>query len=186
MQPLVRRPSRLDVHFPLRGDRGVSDGAVRASASTAPTEKIDRGREIDGLRARCEPAHDGGERNNMETKQAALDTNECERKAMTAELDRTLVPLKTSDPDRFKALMTMQATFNRYIDDACWLAEEAMWVDFKSGSRDDGTLRSYAWLGCHTEYVLERFFFARTLYGNDAAAMVEERARPRQGRTHRA
>ncbi|MFO0592746.1 MAG: hypothetical protein U0441_34705 [Polyangiaceae bacterium] len=101
--------------------------------------------------------------NNIEQKEAAARSVECLKKKMTKDLDEVLLPLKTSDKAKYDALMKEQAEWNRTVEKACRLEEERMWVDFSTGLRDDGTLRSYTYLGCYSQAYTERTMYARTL-----------------------
>jgi hypothetical protein len=97
---------------------------------------------------------------------------QCVRRKMVADLDTVLVPLKTSQPARFKALMAEQADWNRYIESACFIEEERMWVDFQTGTRDDGTMRSLPYLGCFSSGMTERLLYARSLAAGSTAVLA--------------
>jgi hypothetical protein len=109
---------------------------------------------------------------NIEVKAAANQTAECIKKTFTADLDLVLLPTKSVDPNRFNALMREQATWNKWTEDLCWLVEEAFWVDFDKGTRDDGTMRSLPWLGCKQQVASERDYYALALKADDAAALA--------------
>jgi hypothetical protein len=124
---------------------------------------------------------------NIEIKGAAAATETCLRRRMVAELDRVLVPLQAKDRARFDALMKEQAAWNRYVDDVCWLAEEAQWVALEEATRSDGTARTYALIACLHHAALERGYFVRALRLGDArGAAVRLRARDAEGGKARA
>jgi len=150
-----------------------------ASAATPPTAAAgDAGaartaldfaavaRELD---ARCASKREP--QSNLEGKEMAAATMECMRRAFTADLDAVLLPLRDADKARFDALMREQALWNKVEDDACWLAEEAAWVDFSAGTRDDGTARGTLLVACKTDAARERDFYARALAAGDATSM---------------
>jgi hypothetical protein len=92
-----------------------------------------------------------------------------------------ILPTKGTDPNRFNALMREQATWNKWAEDLCWLAEESFWVDFDKGIRDDGSLRNLPWVGCKAQAASERDYYALALKADDAAALatrIEQRAKP--------
>jgi hypothetical protein len=109
---------------------------------------------------------------NLDTKTAAAQSAECMKKAFTADLDAVILPAKGTDPNRFYALMREQATWNKWAEDLCWLAEESFWVDFEKGIRDDGTLRGLPWVGCKAQAASERDYYALALKADDAAALA--------------
>jgi hypothetical protein len=123
------------------------------------------------LEKRCTPKL-AANASNLEAKGAASQTAECMKKAFTADLDAALLPAKSVDPLRFNALMREQATWNKWAEDLCWLAEEAFWVDFDKGTRDDGTMRGVPWVGCKQQAATERDYYALALKADDAAALA--------------
>jgi len=116
---------------------------------------------------------------NVSMKEAAHQEAECSRRKMVADLDAVLLPLKSSDPARFSQLMKEQAVWNRYVKSRCWVHEELQWLDLTTGQRDDGTMRSYAYIGCISEATAERTFYARALANKDPGA-VEKRVKARE------
>jgi len=63
-------------------------------------------------------------RSNREQKAAALETADCARERMEAELDILLGPLRTGYRDRFDALTREQAAWNTFVEAGCALLEE--------------------------------------------------------------
>ena len=162
----------------------LSDSPAEAGASSAPVAApprapvlaidagaVRRAPEFDALAreldARCVPKTPP--RDNVEGKEAGARTAECMRRAFTADLDAVLVPMRDADPARFDALMKEQALWNKVVEDACWLAEEAGWVDFTEGTRDDGTARGTLLLACRQSAARERDWYARALAAADVA-----------------
>jgi len=111
--------------------------------------------------------------NNMEQKEAFAKSVDCLKKKMIKDLDEVLLPLKKADKAKFDALMKEQAEWNRTMEKACLLEEERMWVDFSTGLRDDGTFRSYTWLGCYSQAYTERTMYARTLASGKLDPLVK-------------
>lgn len=110
---------------------------------------------------------------NVEQKEAAAKAIECLRKKMIADLDAVLVPLKKSDETKFKALMKEQAEWNRNIEVACKLEEERFWIDLATGGRDDGTMRSYTYLGCLSGAYTDRILYAQSLAAGKLPPLVK-------------
>ncbi len=111
--------------------------------------------------------------NNIEQKEAFAKSVDCLKKKMIKDLDEVLLPLKSADKAKFDALMKEQAEWNRTMEKACLLEEERMWVDFTTGLRDDGTFRSYTWLGCYSQAYTERTMYARTLASGKLEPLVK-------------
>ncbi|RYE90967.1 MAG: hypothetical protein EOO75_09410 [Myxococcales bacterium] len=122
------------------------------------------------LSKRCGPKKDA--ENNLEMKMQMSESLDCMRRKMNADLDEVLLPLKKSDPARFKALMSEQATWNRALEVSCRAEEELAWLNFDDGSRDDGTARGYAYMGCLDTAITERVLYARAMGASDAAALA--------------
>ncbi|UQA55305.1 lysozyme inhibitor LprI family protein [Polyangium aurulentum] len=129
------------------------------------------------LRKKCGPKE--VPQDNVSTKEAAHQEAECMRRKMVADLDAVLLPLKSSDPARFSQLMKEQAVWNRFVKSQCWIEEELQWLDLTTGQRDDGTMRSYAYLGCLMDATAERTLYARALANKDPGA-VEKRVKARE------
>ncbi|MBK8253317.1 MAG: hypothetical protein IPK82_11715 [Polyangiaceae bacterium] len=110
---------------------------------------------------------------NVEQKEAAAKALECLRKKMIADLDAVLLPLKKKDETKFKALMKEQAEWNRNVEVACRLEEERFWVDLKTGLRDDGTMRSYPYMGCIDKAYTERILLAQSLASGKLDPLVK-------------
>ena len=108
---------------------------------------------------------------NMEMKVQMSETLDCMRKKMNADLDEVLLPLKKSDPPRFKALMAEQATWNRALEPSCRVEEELTWLNFDDGSRDDGTSRGTWYMSCLDTAITERVLYARALAAGDVASL---------------
>ncbi len=119
--------------------------------------------------------------NTLEEKEALMGSIQCLKKKMNADLDAVLIPLKTSDPAKFKALMKEQAEWNKAMEKACDLEEERTWVDFTTGHRDDGSFRSYTMLGCFSQAFTERTMYARTLASGKIAPLVKHIEESRKG-----
>lgn len=66
-----------------------------------------------------------------------------------------------------KPLRDFHAALEGYVEDVCWLSEEAAWMDLSDGTRSDGTLRSYTWLGCQLEGTLELSYLYRGMTKKD-------------------
>lgn len=98
---------------------------------------------------------------NIEMKYMEQQRAGCLKKAMNKALDKVIVPLKKQKPAAFKEWMALQASYNRWMADACAAIEEAHWVDLSSGERSMGTgygftesqclQRQYAWRGFYAD-----------------------------------
>lgn len=109
----------------------------------------------------------------MEQKLQQSDMVACVRKHLNTTLDSVLIPLKKSEPSKFKALMAEQATWNRSLEPSCQVEEELSWIDFDEGTRSDGTARGYAYMQCLDVALTERVLYARSLAANDATALAK-------------
>lgn len=109
----------------------------------------------------------------VQEKLAAARANECRRKRLLADLDALLVPMKASDPRRFKALMKEQAEWNRAMKKACDLEEERAWVDFDTGDRSIGSYASLTRLECQNQAITERILYVRTLAAGKPGALAK-------------
>lgn len=149
----------------------ASATATATAQTNKPPRKAPRNYEalVAELAKKC-PVADAP--NNIEQKEAFARSVECLKKRMTRDLDEVLLPLKASDKPKFDALMKEQAEWNRTIEKACLLEEERVWVDFATGLRDDGTYRSYTWLGCYSQAYAERTMYARTLASGKLGPLV--------------
>lgn len=135
--------------------------------------------------ARCRPKKEA--ESNLEMKVQMSETVECLRRTMIADLDRVLLPVKTSSPARFRALMDEQATYNKHADALAFLAEELMWVDFSTGGRSDGTARGTGTMGCQGDALTERIAYAAALRAEDAETLAKRvHARRKAGDATRA
>jgi hypothetical protein len=146
----------------------VDDAADRVSAPALRVSYEALARE---LTERCGPANT--ERmDNMTMKAAVSEAATCKRRWADAAVERAVVAATIDDPARGRAIAASEAALTKWVDVACWLSEEASWVDFEEGTRDDGTMRSYAWMACLDATAVERHFFARALIENDASAIA--------------
>lgn len=171
------------------GTTGTTGGAVTTASATATatasakstasakaaTPKPRRApKSYDALRAELEKkCPTEAKDTNLEQKEAVAKAVECLRRKMIKDLDDVLVPLKKSDETKFKALMKEQADWNRNVDVACWLEEERSWLDLASGGRDDGTMRSYAFMGCLDDAYTDRILYARSLAAGKIEPLVK-------------
>ena len=148
--------------------------AAPSASHAVAKRKLKPPRSFEQLRAeldkKCPAKLDG---NNLEMKEESEKASQCVKKRMIADLDTVLLPLKSKDPDRFHALMKEQADWNRFIESACFIEEERMWVDFDTGERQDGTMRSLGYLGCMSSGLTERELYARELSTGGIAALVK-------------
>lgn len=143
-----------------------------ATATAKPIAKVRDIKQISSeLQKRCAPKEPA--ESNIEMKVQLSNTAECIRRKMNADLDAVLLPLKKSDEARFKALMSEQATWNRFAGVACGVEEELAWVDFDDGSRSDGTARGTSMLYCIERSHTERVLYARALAGKDPAPLAK-------------
>src|SRR5256885_13555243 len=85
------------------------------------------------------PQATGEPKDIVELKGRAPEPAECLRTAMEAELDKVIVPLKASSPDKYKRWMKAQADYNGWAKDVCALAETLFWVDFDKRVKGTGT-----------------------------------------------
>lgn len=104
---------------------------------------------------------------NLGMKEAAAAQVACIDGAATKERDAFVASLPPNDPRALRADKVDRA-FAAFVKDTCWASEEAQWVDFTTGTRDDGTLRGYATLGCASRAAEARAFFFRALRNKDA------------------
>jgi hypothetical protein len=97
---------------------------------------------------------------NFELKGNAFDRANCLKREMDEKLDELIVPLKKSDPARFKKWMAVQADYNRWTEDACALVEELFWVDFDERVAWTGTAVGLAHNECLQRLWADRYEFA--------------------------
>jgi hypothetical protein len=148
------------------GPEVLAAASARGPSAIPPFEVVKT--ELD---ARCQPRKEAT--SNLEMKADMAATADCLKRAYTADLDRALLPLKSGDRPRFDALMKEQALWNKLMEDACWLAELANWVDIEAGTLDDGTARSTWLLACRQVAGLERDYYARALASGDVAGLAQ-------------
>lgn len=120
---------------------------------------------------RCAPKTEPA--NNLEAKEQMSQTADCLVRTMNKDLDEVLLPLKGAEPARFRLLMDQQAEYNRFSQALTFVAEELMWIDFASGTRDDGTARGTAAMSCKANAATERLVYANALKAKDTAAFVK-------------
>jgi ABC-type uncharacterized transport system auxiliary subunit len=154
----------------------VAVTSVAPSASSAPAPAPITHLDLAAIRgstdARCAPAHPAT--NNLETKFQMSETATCVEHAMDRELDKVLLPLKITQPARFRALMEQQAAYRRLESSLSFLAEETTWVDFVRGTRSDGTARGIAKMSATHAVWLDRVAYARALAAGDATALAAD------------
>lgn len=153
---------------------GTGSAAAVPRSAAAPKPRRKAPKSYEALRAELERKCPMETKDtNVEQKEAFSDSNECLRRTMIADLDAVLLPLKKADAAKFEALMKEQAEWNRAVEVACDLEEERFWIDLVTGGRDDGTLRSYAYMGCMEGAYTERILFARSLAAKDLGPLVK-------------
>src|SRR6185503_4803596 len=97
---------------------------------------------------------------NVELKGNAFDRANCLKRAMDARLDEIIVPLKKSDPAKFKKWMAVQANYNRWTEESCALVEELFWVDFDERVAWTGTAVGLSNNECLQRLRADRYEFA--------------------------
>jgi hypothetical protein len=70
-------------------------------------------------------------------------------------------------------LATARRDLDHLIEDTCWLTEESRWVDLDEGTRDDGSLRSFAWLACMKAARVEETLLFRAFAAADTRSFAQ-------------
>lgn len=136
-----------------------------AMPSPAPPSKIDFDAMTTDLRKACPLSED--DPSNIGMKEAAAAQIACLERAADKERAAFFASLPQDDPRAARATQVDRA-FAAFVKDVCWASEEVQWVDFTTGTRDDGTLRGFATLDCESRAAEERAFFFRALRTKDA------------------
>ncbi len=145
----------------------VALAALPPSAGKASSDEVRLARELD---EKC-PYRSASSGADSEIKEAMFEQSECYRRQMIGELDGVLLPMKRSEPERFKALMREQAKWNRFVALGCRGAEQRMWSDFETGAHTWGTMFGTYDLRCNIEAHKERILFARSWASRDPAVL---------------
>ncbi len=135
-----------------------------AMPSPVPPNKIGFDAMSTHLRKACPLSED--DPSNIGMKEAAAAQIACLERAAVKERAAFFAALPPTDPRAVRAAQVDRA-FTAFVKDVCWASEEAQWVDFTTGARDDGTLRGFATLDCELRAVEERAFFFRALRTKD-------------------
>lgn len=150
----------------LAVDARVAAAPIDSSAMPAPTApKLDFDAMATDLAKACPLSED--DPSNIGMKEAAAAQVACIERIATKERDAFVASLPPSDPRTGRAAQ-LERAFTAFVKDVCWASEEVQWVDFTTGTRDDGTLRGFATLGCESRAAQERAFFYRALRTKDA------------------
>ena len=168
-------PARVTEHTPL--DVVVPSATEGASAAApplppAPTpvvlafeaalEELDRA---------C-PNQTPDDQTNLAMKETEAAQVACLESAANRANAAALATFAKGDARR-QRIATAEATYQKLADDVCWASEEVQWVDLEEGTRDDGSIRDYAWLACRKRVQTERFYLLRTLGVNDARGFAQ-------------
>jgi hypothetical protein len=96
----------------------------------------------------------------------------CVKREADSARDALLASFKKDDA-RITRVEAAEAAYAQLADDICWASEEVQWVDFAEGTRDDGSLRDFAWLACQSRVQVERVYLLRSMSAKDAHAFAE-------------
>lgn len=156
------------------------------AGSAAPAAKREPGApapgfdEVSEALDRACKAKEPPEETNVAMKQAEAAYVQCLRNEASKAKNALVASLPLNDPAASR-LDAFDAAFTKLAEHVCWVTEEVQWVDFEDGTRDDGTLRGFAWLSCQSRAEIERAYFYRALAAKDAAGYARhlEAALPR-------
>jgi hypothetical protein len=151
----------------------VAEAPAAPATATAPAAPLALSFEaaLDELDRAC-PFAAPTEETNLAMKEAEAAQVAC--LASEAERARAALVASFAEGDaRGPRVEAADAAYRKLADDVCWASEEVQWVDLVEGTRDDGTLRGYAWLACEKRVHTERVYLLRALGVKDARGFVQ-------------